>query len=181
MKEVERCDPHGPTVATCGVTKGPEQRRTRFITHACATPPFHQTAPDGDGDGDGDGAGDGQPAAVGAPRRRRSQISTRQYYAHRLQVRELLDANGDVRDGADGHPLLDDALNRAGRLFQEYCCMALAKTEQQKLRWLQRLTSMRTRRLTTISQTSYLTLQVRRRKLIDDDPAATSCDSNFLQ
>lgn len=68
-------------------------------------------------------------------RRRSTQVSTREYYAHRLQVRELLDGNGNVCDGPNGQPLLDDALNRAGRLFQEYCCMALAKTEAQKLRW----------------------------------------------
>ena len=70
------------------------------------------------------------------PKRKKTQVSPQQYYAHRLQVREVrhawLDAAGDIREGPaiddDGRVLLDDALNRAGRLFQEYCCMALAKT-----------------------------------------------------
>ena len=128
-------------------------------------------------------------------RPRGSQISTREFYAFRLQVREMCAWFEDNKDcpitqmpmedpvvTADGHtydraaierwlqthdtsPLtnevlstkrlsadgcahqrhtndrnpikLDDALNRWGRLFQEYCCMSLAKTEQQKLRFLQ--------------------------------------------
>jgi hypothetical protein len=31
--------------------------------------------------------------------------------------------------------VLDDALNRWGRLFQEYCCVGLAKIEAQRLQW----------------------------------------------
>lgn len=62
-------------------------------------------------------------------------ISPRQFYGHRLQVRERRDGNGDVMRDADGKPLKDHALHRWGRLFQEYCCVALAKIEMNALRW----------------------------------------------
>ena len=42
-------------------------------------------------------------------RGKRTQISAREYYAHRLQIRER-HANGTTE--------IDDALHRAGRLFQ---------------------------------------------------------------
>ena len=50
-------------------------------------------------------------------------------------MRELLDGLGAVRLDAEGRVRLDDALHRWGRLFQEYACMALAKTEMHNLRW----------------------------------------------
>ena len=62
-------------------------------------------------------------------------MSPRQFYAFRLHVRELRDDDGEPILDGQGRPLLDNALNRAGRLFQEYCCMALAKEEAQRLRW----------------------------------------------
>ncbi|KAF0311103.1 hypothetical protein FJT64_018041 [Amphibalanus amphitrite] len=49
-------------------------------------------------------------------------VSLMQYYAHRLQLR----------------PDLDDSLFRAGRLFQEYVCMAFARVETQRLLYLAR-------------------------------------------
>ena len=60
--------------------------------------------------------------------RRGKQIACREYYSFRLQIRAC-------RDAQTGRERCDDVLNRAGRLFQEYCCMALAKTEAQRLRW----------------------------------------------
>ena len=45
-----------------------------------------------------------------------------QYYAHRLQQR----------------PGIDDSLLRAGRLLQEYVCMAFARVETQRLLYLAR-------------------------------------------
>ena len=36
---------------------------------------------------------------------------------------------------ANGNEVLDDALNRWGRLYQEYCCTGLAKIETQRLKW----------------------------------------------
>ena len=59
---------------------------------------------------------------------RRSQITPRQFYSYRLQVREIDDAAGGKK--------IADVLTRWGRLFQEYCCMALAKAEAQKLRFI---------------------------------------------
>lgn len=50
-------------------------------------------------------------------------------------MRERYDENDEVMLDENGEALLDDALTRAGRLFQEYCCMALAREEAQKLRW----------------------------------------------
>ena len=58
---------------------------------------------------------------------RNSQITPRQFYSYRLQVREIDDGHGGKK--------IDDVLTRWGRLFQEYCCMALAKAETQKLRF----------------------------------------------
>ena len=55
--------------------------------------------------------------------KQRAQVACRAYYAHRLHVR------------GDDPQHFDDALHRGSRLFQEYCCMALAKVEMQKLRW----------------------------------------------
>ncbi|XP_043226099.1 uncharacterized protein LOC122383585 [Amphibalanus amphitrite] len=49
-------------------------------------------------------------------------VTLMQYYAHRLQLR----------------PDLDDSLFRAGRLFQEYVCMAFARVETQRLLYLAR-------------------------------------------
>jgi hypothetical protein len=59
---------------------------------------------------------------------RGKQIACREYYAFRLQIRHCV----DVETGCE---VCDDSLIRAGRLFQEFCCMALAKTEAQRLRW----------------------------------------------
>ena len=127
-------------------------------------------------------------------RPRGSQISTREFYGHRLMLREICLRCDDEKDCPishepmvdpvvtdDGHtyeranierwfeshdtsPLtgarlaskrlcadgcahqhrteqspfkVDDVLTRWARLFQEYCCMALAKTEQQRLRFLE--------------------------------------------
>ena len=53
-------------------------------------------------------------------------IPPREYYAHRLQVRAL------VREG-NGIEKRDDAITRGGRLFQEYCCGALYKSEHTRL------------------------------------------------
>ena len=52
-------------------------------------------------------------------------MSAREYYAYRLQVRRRYDGTAD------------DALYRWGRLFQEYVCMALAKIELDRLRWIE--------------------------------------------
>ncbi|KAF0304450.1 hypothetical protein FJT64_023747 [Amphibalanus amphitrite] len=49
-------------------------------------------------------------------------VTLMQYYAHRLQLR----------------PDLDDSMFRAGRLFQEYVCMAFARVETQRLLYLAR-------------------------------------------
>tara|TARA_B110001452_G_scaffold118768_1_gene98544 strand:+ start:1079 stop:4696 length:3618 start_codon:yes stop_codon:yes gene_type:complete len=62
-------------------------------------------------------------------------VSVREFYAYRLNVRELLDGTGAVRLDADGRARRDEALHRWGRLFQEYACMALAKIEMHNLRW----------------------------------------------
>mgnify|MGYP006950295546 CR=1 FL=1 len=59
-------------------------------------------------------------------------VTSREYYAHRLQVRALLDDDGAARLDEHGRAIRDDALTRWGRLFQEYCCMALAKTEMDR-------------------------------------------------
>ena len=75
------------------------------------------------------------PVADVRRRRVRREVSVREFYAHRLNVRELLDGLGAVRLDAEGRVRLDDALHRWGRLFQEYACMALAKTEMHNLRW----------------------------------------------
>ena len=61
------------------------------------------------------------------PVTRNRQVSVREHYAYQLQIRERTDENGvQIRD---------NVLTRWGRLFQEYCCMALAKAEAQKLRY----------------------------------------------
>ena len=65
-------------------------------------------------------------------------MSPREYYAHRLQVRALLDDDGAALLDEHGRTVRDDALTRWGRLFQEYCCMALAKTEMDRLRWYEK-------------------------------------------
>lgn len=70
------------------------------------------------------GGGDDETGNARRRRGKRTQVTPREYAAHRLQVREV---DGEV----------DDALHRAGRLFQEYCCMALAKQEMQRLRYLE--------------------------------------------
>ena len=58
-----------------------------------------------------------QPAEAGRPAR---NVTALQYAAHRLQTR----------------PEDDDSLLRAGRLLQEYCCMAFARVETQRLVYL---------------------------------------------
>ena len=55
--------------------------------------------------------------AVANPQGELRSLTARQYYAHRLQTR----------------PDCDDSLLRACRLFQEYCCMAFARVETQRL------------------------------------------------
>ena len=47
-------------------------------------------------------------------------MTAREFYTHRLQVRPLCDANGDVVHDHDGAAERDDALTRWARLFQEY-------------------------------------------------------------
>lgn len=76
-------------------------------------------------------------AATGTANARQQEryVGPREYYAHRLQVRELLDDDGAALLDDDGRARRDDALTRWARLFQEYCCMALAKTETQRLKW----------------------------------------------
>ena len=58
-------------------------------------------------------------------------ITPRQYYAHRLQVRRRTDTDLEVGP-------VDDALHRWGRLFQEYCCMALVKLEAERVNFIRR-------------------------------------------
>jgi hypothetical protein len=71
--------------------------------------------------------------AGSAAKKKEKYVTLREYYAHRLQTRELLDQNGHPAGvDAQGQALRDDALSRWGRLFQEYCCMALAKTEMDR-------------------------------------------------
>jgi hypothetical protein len=65
-------------------------------------------------------------------------VTAREFYTHRLQVRPLCDANGDVVHDHDGAAERDDALTRWARLFQEYCCTALAKIEGDRLEWLRK-------------------------------------------
>ena len=59
-----------------------------------------------------------QQADADRPARR---VTALQYTAHRLQIR----------------PADDDSLLRAGRLLQEYCCMAFARVETQRLLYMQ--------------------------------------------
>ena len=61
----------------------------------------------------------------GQRRGRGKMIPPREYYAHRLQVR--------AREGDGVDQVRDDAITRGGRLFQEYCCGALYKTEHTRL------------------------------------------------
>ena len=79
----------------------------------------------GSGDDDEGGAAADARAPAGS---RRKQVTPREYFAHRLHVR-LLDDDGGGRD---------HALHRWGRLFQEYCCVALAKAEAERLRWYEK-------------------------------------------
>jgi hypothetical protein len=53
-------------------------------------------------------------------------VTPREFHAYQLQVRERLGDDGDVLRDDDGAPLRDDALHRAGRLFQ--ACAALRST-----------------------------------------------------
>ncbi|KAF0293088.1 hypothetical protein FJT64_008988 [Amphibalanus amphitrite] len=63
------------------------------------------------------------PAIAQAPqpgRERQRMVTTLQFYAYRLQIR----------------PHQDDSLHRAGRLFQEFVCMAYAKVEAIRLKYI---------------------------------------------
>ncbi|KAF0290946.1 hypothetical protein FJT64_010896 [Amphibalanus amphitrite] len=63
------------------------------------------------------------PATAQAPqpgRERQRMVTTLQFYAYRLQIR----------------PHQDDSLHRAGRLFQEFVCMAYAKVEAIRLKYI---------------------------------------------
>ena len=99
---------------------------------------------DGDEDDDGnDGDDDDHGTNGNAPgrqhgntgRKRDRHVAVREYHAYRLQIRARLDAGGSRMLDATGAEVLDDSLNRWGRLFQEYCCMGLAKIETQRLTW----------------------------------------------
>ena len=83
---------------------------------------------DGDfGDDDAARAADGQVAnedgGDACPRRgRRDQVTPREFHAHRLQVRERFDEDGEVLCDDEGTPMRDDALHRAGRLLTAHGC-----------------------------------------------------------
>lgn len=57
-------------------------------------------------------------------KKKSKQISVRQFYAYRLHQRHNMGK--------------EECLFHAQRLFQEYCCMAFAKQEMQRLRYIQR-------------------------------------------
>ncbi|MGA1502986.1 MAG: hypothetical protein ACO38Z_10310, partial [Candidatus Nanopelagicales bacterium] len=83
-----------------------------------------------DEDAADDNAADAERAAAQAEKKTRD-VTSRQYYAFRLYYRprrQVLPDGTEVRH--------DDSLFRACRLFQEYCCMAFAKTEYQRLNYL---------------------------------------------
>ena len=81
-----------------------------------------------DDEDDGEDVQDGDNGATASAGRggRGSKIPPREFYAHRLQVRVLHRASNGIETR-------DDSLFRGGRLFQEYCCTALYKTESNRL------------------------------------------------
>ena len=89
---------------------------------------------DGDGDDEEQNEDGASPDAQPGSGRGR-HVAVREYHAYRLQIRARLNTDGSKMLSSTGAEILDDSLNRWERLFQEYCCVGLAKIETQRLTW----------------------------------------------
>jgi hypothetical protein len=93
-------------------------------------------AEEADGDDDEPGENGNAPGRQrGNTGKRGRHVAVREYHAYRLQIRARLNADGSTMLSPMGAEVLDDSLNRWERLFQEFCCIGLAKIETQRLRW----------------------------------------------